>query len=382
MDENIRLGRIAGIRVGANWSVLVVFWLVAWGMATGRLPNDHPGYGDVAYWAAGVMTALGFSLALLAHELGHALVARSQGIPVQSITMWLFGGVTRMKGEAASPGAALRVAAVGPVISLVVAGAFALLALALDAVGAPALVGGVTGWLAGINLLLAVFNLLPAAPLDGGRILQAVLWRHRRDRFSASVTAARAGRAFGYVVIGLGVVAFSAGLRVGALWFVFLGWFLLLAARSEQMAAEARLRLEGVSVAGVMTRDPLIAPGWLTVDSFLEDYVLRHRFSSFPVQRFDGSLAGLVTLNRLKTVPRDERSAVRLLDVACPIENVPVTRSEAMLLDLVGEMVGSPDSRALVIDDGRLVGIVSPTDVARALEVTAMDAGEGRSNRA
>jgi len=376
MEESIRLGRIAGIRVGANWSLLVVFWLMAWGMATGRLPNDHPGYADAAYWAAGVLTALAFYVALLAHELGHALMARRQGIPVQSITMWLFGGVTRMKGESACPAAALRVAAVGPIISLVVAGAFAVLALALDQVGAPPLLGGVAGWLAGMNLILAIFNLLPAAPLDGGRILQALLWRRRGDRFSASVTAARAGRGFGYALVGLGVAAFSAGPGVGALWFVLLGWFLLLAARSEQMAAEARLHLEGLPVAAVMSRDPVVAPGWLTVDAFLEDYLLRHRFSSFPVQRFDGSLAGLVTLNRLKAVPRDQRTAVRLLDVACAIDDVPVTRSDAMLLDLVGEMAGSPDRRALVIDDGRLVGIVSPTDVARALEMAAIDAGE------
>lgn len=375
MDENIRFGRVAGIPVGANWSLLVVFWLMASGLATARFPNDHPGYGDGAYWAAAVVTAMAFYVALLAHELGHALMARRQGIPVQSITLWLFGGVTRMNGESASPEAALRVAVIGPAVSLVGAGLFAVLALLLDSVGAPPLLGGVAGWLAGINLILAIFNLLPAAPLDGGRILQSVLWRRRGDRFSASVTAARAGRALGYFLVGLGVVGFSARSGIGPLWLVFLGVFLLMAARSEQAAAEARLHLEGVSVGSIMTPHPVIAPGWLTVDAFLEDYAPHHRFSSFPVQRFDGALAGLVTLHRLKAVQREEQASVRVLDVTCGMGEVPVTRSDALLLDLVGEMVGSPDGRALVIDDGQLVGIVSPTDVARALELAAVDAG-------
>ncbi len=375
MEESIRIGRIAGIRVGANWSLLVIFWLIAWGLAAGRFPDEYPGQSDGAYWAAGVVTALIFYGALLAHELGHALMARRQGIPVDGITLWLFGGVTRMKGEAATPEGALRVALVGPVVSLVAAVIFGVVALALDGLAAPDLVVAMAAWLARINVILALFNLIPAAPLDGGRVLQAVLWRRSGDRLAASASAARAGRAFGYVLIGVGLVEFSAGIGVGGLWFVFLGWFLLLAARAEQASAEARLHLEGVRVADVMSPNPVMAPGWITIDAFLEDYVLRHRFSAFPVQSFDGELVGLVTLNRLKEVPTDRRSTVRVMDVACALDRVPIARSDEMLLDLVTRMSGCADGRAVVIDDGQLVGIVSPTDVARALEVAALRRG-------
>ena len=375
MEESIRMGRIAGIRVGANWSLLVIFWLIAWGLATGRFPDEHPGQTDGAYWVAGLVTALIFYGALLAHELGHAVMARRQGIPVEGITLWLFGGVTRMQREATSPGGALRVAVVGPVISLAAAAVFGMLAVALDALGAPGLVGGMAGWLARINVILAMFNLIPAAPLDGGRVLQAILWRRGGNRLAASATAARAGRGFGYVLIGVGLLEFTAGIAVGGLWLVFLGWFLLMAARAEQVRSEARLHLEGVRVADVMTRDPVVAPGWITVDAFLEDYALRHRFSAFPIQTFGGDLGGLITLNRLKAVPPDRRAAVRVSDVACGMEQVPVARSEEMLLDLVGRISGCADGRALVIDNGRLVGIVSPTDVARTLEMGAFRPG-------
>ncbi len=375
MDESVRIGRVAGIRVGANWSLLVVFWLIAWGLATGRFPDEYPGQAEGAYWAAGVATALCFYGALLAHELGHAVMARRQGIPVEGITLWLFGGVTRMKGEAASPGGALRVAVVGPVVSLAAAAMFGLLAVVLDSLAAPRLVEGMAAWLARINVILAAFNLIPAAPLDGGRVLQAVLWRRRGDRLAASATAARAGRGFAYGLIGLGLFEFSAGIGVGGLWFVFLGWFLLIAARAEQANAEARLRLDGVPVADVMTPDPVVAPAWITVDAFLDEYALRHRFSAFPIQTFSGKLGGLVTLNRLKDVPPDRRSALRLSDVACGIEQVPVARSDEMFLDLLARMSGCADGRALVVDDGRLVGIVSPTDVARTLELSTLGRG-------
>ena len=380
MEGSIRLGRVAGIRVGANWSLLVLFWLIAWGLATGVYPNEDAGHSDAAYWAAAVATALLFYGALLAHELAHAVMARRQGVPVEGITLWLFGGVTRMKGEAASPGGAVRVAAVGPVVSLAAAAVFGLLGVVLDGLGVPQLVGAMAWWLARINVILAVFNVIPAAPLDGGRILQAVLWRRSGDRLAASTTAARAGRGFGYLLIGLGLFEFSLGIGVGGLWFVFLGWFVVMAARAEQLSAEARGQLGGVRVADVMTRDPVVAPGWITVAAFLDEYMLRNRFSAFPIQAFDGRLAGLVTLNRLKEVPPDRRAVVRVSDVACGMEEVAVARSDEMLLDLVGRLSGCGDGRALVIDDGRLVGIVSPTDVARALEIRAV--GGNRSTPA
>lgn len=371
MEGSVRVCTVAGIPVVANWSLLVVFWLIAWGLATAGFPSAHPGYMENAYWAAGIATALLFYLALLAHELSHAIVARRRGIAVDGITLWLFGGITRMRGEAATPADAFRVAVVGPAVSLAAVPAFAGVAFVLEAAAAPDLLRGTAVWLARINFVLAAFNLLPAAPLDGGRILQSFLWWRRGDRHSATVSAARAGRGMGYVLIALGLVQFSTGAGVRGVWFVFIGWFLLVAARSEQLAAKARLHLDGVRVADVMTNEVVVAPGWVTVEAFLEDYGLRHPFSSFPVTRFDGTVGGLVTLNRLKEVPADRRRALRVLDVAAGIDEVPATRPNVPLLDIVSEMSTSADGRALVFDHGRLVGIVSPRDVADALHTAA-----------
>ena len=372
MEESFRLGRIAGIRVGVNWSVLVIFWLISWSLAGAVLPQQAPGRPPGSYWLAGLATAVLFFVSLLAHELGHALVARRAGLRVEGITLWLFGGVARLEGESRDPATELRIAGVGPLISLAVAAVAGLLALAADAVGASPLVVAALAWLARINAMLALFNLIPAAPLDGGRVLRALVWRRTGDRRRAVTVAARAGRLFGYLLIGIGLVEFAFSANFGGLWFVFLGWFLLSAARAEESGARLREALDGIRVRDVMTPDPVAGPGWYTVDGFLEEYVLRHRHSAFPVNSFDGALVGLVTLARLKTVPSGQRAATRVEAVACPLAEVPIANPDELLLDLLPRLRGCSDGRALVMADGRLAGIVSPTDIARTLELAAI----------
>jgi Zn-dependent protease len=375
MEESFRFGRIAGIPVGANWSVLVIFWLIAWSLASVRFPDVYPGYSNAEYWVCGTITALLFFSSLLAHELGHALVSVRQGVKVDGITLWLFGGVSKLGGESENARDELRMAAVGPAVSFGAGVLFGAVAIGLDALGAPDLVVGVPTWLALINVVLAVFNLAPAYPLDGGRVLRAVLWQHHGDRPRATVTAARWGRGFGYLLITLGVAAFALGGSLGGLWFVFLGWFLLAAARAEESAVLVRDVLEGVSVRDVMSPDPVPAPPDITVDELLEQFALRHRFSTFPLVDRDGSLVGLVTLARLKTIAPQRRASTRVTEVAFPLSEVTTTTPDEALVDLLERMVGCSDGRALVLDQGHLVGIVSPTDVARALEVGRLRRG-------
>ena len=292
-------------------------------------------------------------------------------MPVHGITLWLFGGVSQLGGEAASAEDLLRIAVAGPLMSVAVGLGFAALAVLIAVAGGPDLLVISCGWLGGINLFLALFNLAPAAPLDGGRVLAALLWRHHGDRVRAAVSATRAGMVFGYALIALGVLVFLAGGGIGGLWFVFLGWFLLTAARAETSHVQLHDTLAGVRVADVMTSHPVVAPASLTVDVFFEQFGLRHRFSAFPLEGPDGGLEGLVTLSRLKAVAPERRARTTVRDIACPMSDVPVAAPDEPIVDLLGRMTEATDGRALVLADGQLVGLVSPTDISRTVSLAA-----------
>lgn len=372
MNENLRLGRIAGVAVGINWSVLVIFTLITVGLAAGRFPLLQPGLDPLAYAVAGLVAGVVFFLSLLAHELSHAIVARRHGVGVDGITLWLFGGVARLTSEAKDPRSDFRIAAAGPAVSIVLGVGFLLLAAAANALGLAPLVVEVVIWLGVINLVLAVFNLVPAAPLDGGRLLRAALWRRSGDRVSAAVAAARAGRGFGWFLIFVGFAVFMLGAGIGGLWLVFLGWFLINAARMEEEQARVGGALSGVRVADAMTPEPMTAPDHLTVDRFTEHYVFRSRHSTFPVVDSFGRPTGLVTLRRVKEVPAHARHTTPISAIACPMDEVAVAHPDEPLEDLLPRMSACADGRSLVMVDSALVGIVSPADVMRWLEVAEL----------
>jgi Zn-dependent protease/CBS domain-containing protein len=367
VGDGISLGRIAGIRVAASWTLLAVVALLVLGLAGGVFPRGHPGLAPSWYLVAALIAAVLFLVSLLAHELAHALAARRAGVAVESITFWLFGGVARLAGDAASPVAALWIALVGPLTSLALAGVFAAVAVGLRGSGAPSVVAGVPGWLAWTNLGLALFNLLPGAPLDGGRVLRALLWLRHGDRDRAALTAARAGRVLGVVLVGVGVLQIFAGLGANGLWLAFIGWFLAGAARAEEQLATARGALAGVRVRDAMTPNPVAVPASATVAEVLADITTRLRFTSMPVLDDRGALVGLVTLRRLREVPPERRAATRVAAVACPRQDLVTVAPDEPLAELLGRLSAGEDGRALVLDGERLVGIVSPTDVMRAV---------------
>lgn len=221
MRDAIPLGRIAGFVVNVHWSVLVILWLFTWSLAT-MLPGTVGGYPAVVYWLLGAGGAVMLLASLLAHELAHAVVARRAGVSVESVTLWLFGGVTALGGEAKTPKAAFRIAFAGPATSLALSATFGALAITLAGVRTPAIVISVAWWLATVNLLLGLFNLLPGAPLDGGRLVRAYLWRRHGDSVRAGIGAARAGRVVALVLIALGLAEFVAGGLVGGVWLAFI----------------------------------------------------------------------------------------------------------------------------------------------------------------
>lgn len=367
MRASFRLGTVAGVPIGVNWSVLVIFALIAWGLSAGQLPSAYPGHPGWAYVVTGVAAAVVFFLGLLAHEVSHAVLATRNGLSVQGITLWMFGGVAELRGEARNPGAELRIAGIGPLVSLVIGLVFGGIATAIAAAAGMGLAFGALAWLAAINIALAVFNVLPAAPLDGGRLLRAILWKWRGDRTWAAVVAARAGRVLGAALIAFGVWLFFLGGAVGAVWLALIGWFLIGAAGVEERQARVGVTLSGVPVSEVMSAQPQTVAPDVSVADFIDRYLLTHRHSTFPLTE-DGRPVGLVTLDRVRRVPARRRDTTTLRDVACRPDELTLAAPQEQLTDLLPRLSECADGRALVVADDRLIGIVSPSDISRAVQ--------------
>ena len=369
MNENLSLGRIAGIHVGLNWSLLVVAALIAWSIATGILPAAAPGQTSAAYWTAGVVSAFVYLASLLAHELAHSIVATRRGVKVEGITLWLFGGVSRFSSESSSPGSQAWITFVGPLTSLLLGAVFLLAAAVVGGGANSALLSASLAWLGYINILLGVFNLLPAFPLDGGRILQSLIWRGTGDRLRATRIAARIGMAFAFLFIAYGLITFFvAGSPIGGVWAVFLGWFLLSAARAEEAGGLIRQALSRISVADVMTPNPVQAPDDISVEEALHGYVLTSRHSTFPTHDTGGRLSGLLTMAALKNVAPDARTTTLIKEVACPLDKVSTATPADPATNLLNVSDGCSEGRTLVVDNGRLVGIISPSDISRLMQ--------------
>ena len=368
MTPTVKLGRIAGVQVGVHWSVLAIVALLVAGLSV-HFPQVVPGYPWGAHLLVAVLTATLFVLSLLAHEMAHAVVAQRNGVEVEGITLWLLGGVARLRGEAATPGADFRISAVGPLTSLLVAAVFEAAARLSDWAQFSALAAAAFGYLAFINVVLAVFNTIPAAPLDGGRILRSAVWALRGDRLTATVVAARAGRIFGFFLIALGILQAIGGLGFG-LWWILLGLFVVTMASAEEHHARTSTALAGVRVSDVMTQHPETVDGNATVADFLHDVALLRRHATFPLVDPAGRVTGLVTLGRIRAIPADQRATTSLHQVACPPDEIPQARPDEPLSVLLTRLRGCTDGRALVFADDAgkaLVGIVSPSDISRAM---------------
>lgn len=369
MKNTVRLGRVFGVEVGLHWSLLVIGALLAAGLAGGRFPSDAPGYSDVAYAIAGVVTAIAFLAAVLAHEVSHAVVARREGVRVDGITLWLLGGMTRMHDEAPTPRAELWISGSGPLVSLVIGVVLAGLAAALNPLGVPALVAAVLWWLGAINVVLAVFNVLPGAPLDGGRLLHAFLWSRHGDRVRATETASRAGQVLGWILVGLGFVEFAIGTGLGGgLWLALLGWFLITAARAEEQRAQVQEMLEGRTVSDVMTHHPVVVPAWISAREFVDHYLLGHHHSGFPVVDGQGHAVGVVTLARVRALRPEQRASTVVAEVAWPLHDVPTARPDEPAAVVVDRIGAGAEGRLLVLDDGRVAGIVTAGDLERMMQ--------------
>lgn len=345
-----------------------MFALIVWTLAGQVLPEVVPDQTQSAYWLVSALAAVLFYVSLLSHEMGHALVARRLGVKVDGITLWIFGGVARLRGDASTPGTEARIAIAGPVVSLALAVLFGAATFALDVAEGPPLVEGACIWLAGSNAMLLVFNLIPAFPLDGGRLLRAWLWQRGGDRYRATSSAARLGRICSFLMIGLGFLALFVQGALSGLWLIFLGWFLLNAARGEEEQVMMRRALTGLRVGDAMTPDATLVPGWITVDEFMRSYVLPgQRATAFPLKTFDGALDGLVTLAQLTHLTPEERQSRRVRDVGVGMDQVAKASPAEPVTSVLDRFSTSDEGQMLVIDGGKLVGRLSPADITRVL---------------
>lgn len=332
MESSFTFLKVRGIRIGAHWSWLLVFAYISWALGTAIFPQAHPGLAGSTYLAMGLVSALAFFASIVLHELGHAFRALREGMRIDGITLWLFGGVARFSGMFPSAGAEFRIAVAGPIVSVAIAAVFALLALASQQLEWPGTVRGVTEYLARINAILVGFNMVPALPLDGGRVLRAWLW-HRQGSFTAAtVSASRAGRAFAYVLIGIGILAFFSRARGSGIWFVFLGWFLLQAAQAEASFAMVLSAFRHLRVRDLMSPDPVIVSPDMTVAHFLSEVTQLRGHSSYPVAD-GGRLAGLVSLRLAAGVPLQAREQTTVAQVMLPRNDVPTVPPDSEVLD-------------------------------------------------
>ena len=372
------LFRVKGVPVRVDWSLLVIFALVFVSLGTAFFPVTYPDLSSATHWLmAGVATVL-FFVSILVHELSHTLRSLREGVAVRDITLWLFGGVSRTDEPLPGPGAEFRVVAAGPLASAALAVLFWALALAGRGLGLSETWTGVPFYLAEVNALLLVFNIVPALPLDGGRLLHSWIWRRTGDAATATIYAAGAGRAFAVVLVVLGGLSLFAGNGVGGVWFLILGWFLWQAVQQEERAARTTRAFSNLLVRDVMTSAAVTLDPGATIEEFGD--LISHSAShpAYPVVDH-GRFVGMLLLRRAGLVPLQERGSVRVGDVMLTGDAVPVVHADDTVEEAARTLDHEP-GRAIVLSDpeGReVVGLVSTSDLARVLA----DPPPGRGRR-
>ncbi len=354
---------LLGFRVQADLSWFFLALLVAWTLAAGVFPAAAPGLERATYWWMGIAGTIGLLLSLVLHELAHAVVARHHGIPIRGITLFIFGGVAEMTDEPPSARAEFWMAIAGPAASLVLALAFKGAARLGAATGAPAPVVAVVSYLALLNLILVAFNVVPAFPLDGGRVLRALLWWRSGDMHAATRTAARGGAAFGLVLIALGVLdVIVAGDFIGGMWWCLIGLFLRGAANASYAQLLAREALKGARVAQFMTAQPIAVPPDISVAALVEDYIYTHHHEQFPVAD-RGRPLGIVGTRQVRQIPRERWADVRVETVMVPRSDANCVGSATEATEALALMSRNGLSRLMIADDDRLVGILTLKDM-------------------
>jgi Zn-dependent protease/predicted transcriptional regulator len=366
--KSIKLFNLFGFQVKIDLSWFILAALIIWSLAVGVFPYYFKGVSTATYWWMAVFGAIGLFVSIIAHEFMHSLVARNSGLPIRGITLFVFGGVAHMDEEPSSARTEFLMAAAGPITSIILGFVFYGIGIAGETGGLSIPVTGIFMYLAFINWILAGFNLLPAFPLDGGRILRALLWNWKKDIRWATRISSRIGSLFGILMVVYGVLQFFSGNFIGGVWIFLIGMFLQGASRMSYQQLLTRQALEGEQVRHFMKQDPVTVPSSISLSELVEDYVYEHHYKMFPV--VDGEeLKGCITTQQLKEVPRQEWSTKKVGDVAnyCSADNVISPDTDAV--KALALMNRSGNSRLMVVENNKLMGILALKDIMRFLSV-------------
>ncbi len=366
MGGAFSLGRIFGIQFRIHYSWFVIFLLITVSLSWQYFPYTYPEWSMTTYWLTGTGTSLLFFTSVVAHELAHSLVGRANGIPVKSITLFLFGGVAHMTREATRHGAEFKMALAGPVASLVIGGIFFLLHLLLQGISEP--VAALAFWLARINAVLALFNLIPGFPLDGGRVFRSLLWRFTGNYKRATRVAVEVGRGVGYLFIAGGVVLMFLYPKnwFNGLWLAFIGLFLSYMATASYRQAQWQAALQGVRAADVMTTTcPVISPD-VTISRLVQDYIYLSGHRCFLVTD-GGELRGILTLRNIKSVDQRSWDRTSVGDIMTPSARLKVAQPDEEVLSVFEQMEEYGISQMPVVSEGRIIGLVVRDDIIRLL---------------
>ncbi len=366
--KTIRLFRLFGFEIKIDLSWIFIAVLIAWSLAIGYFPFHYKDLSTQTYWLMGIIGALGLFASIIFHEVSHSLVARKFGIPMKGITLFIFGGVSEMGEEPPNAKAEFSMAIMGPLSSIFLSLVFyGLYRQSLRGGWSPP-VSGILHYLGWLNALLAGFNLLPAFPLDGGRVLRAILWSLKKNFRWATRMASGVGSTFGFLMILLGLFNVITGNFIGGIWWFLIGMFLQSSAKMSYQQLVVRKALEGELVRRFMVADPATVEPSITVQHLVEDYIYKYHFKMFPVVEAD-KLVGCVSTRQVQGIPRDQwgQKTIRELLTECSTENTIKPQADAM--EALSKMSRTGHSRLIVVDDDQLVGMITLKDMLKFLSL-------------
>lgn len=373
MGRGIKLFKVLGIQVSIDYTWFIVFILFAWTLAYGYFPYSNPGFERTTYLALGVVGSLALFACVLAHELSHSVTSNRLGHEIKEITLFIFGGVAKLTKEPDNPTDELKVAAAGPIASAILAGAFWGLSKVVTPEVQPVL-SALFSFLGLINLVLLIFNMIPGFPLDGGRVLRAIIWARTESLDKATRVTSQIGKGFALILIITGLMRIFAGNFVGGIWSVLIGLFLQQAADSGYRQMLMQKSLEGLKVRDLMSPNAVTINEGMSLSEAVDKF-FKHHFVSFPVLS-GGRLTGILTLNNVRSVPRDEWETTRVEEVMHKLEPPEILHPDEDATDLLQKMAGDELGRYPVEKDGRVVGMVTRRDVMKMLQFRSELRGE------